>query len=69
MGGECRVLLGAGAALDLCREQGHQALPLLVEGPQSAEALEAAWRAACVLAKNSSAAAINEWMPFVHACR
>lgn len=63
------TLVHAGAVLELCREQGHRLLPLLVVCPQSAAALKAAWQAVCVLAQDSAEAALEAWLPFLHACR
>ena len=59
----------AGTVLDLCREHGPQVLPMLVEGRQSAAALEAVWRAVCILAQDSTESALDAWLSFVQACR
>lgn len=53
----------------MCGEHASDALSLLVEGPQSAASVSAAWQAASLSANDSSEAALEAWLHYMHACR
>ncbi|BDA40940.1 hypothetical protein COCOBI_01-5940 [Coccomyxa sp. Obi] len=61
--------LQPGSMVEVCREHAPDALSLLVEGPQSAASVSAAWQAASLLAHDSTDAALEAWLQFMHACR
>lgn len=55
--------------VEVCGEHAPDALSLLVEGPQSADSVSTAWQAASLLANESSEAALEAWLQYMHACR
>ncbi|CAL8466772.1 g6308 [Coccomyxa elongata] len=61
--------LQPGSMVEVCGEHAPDALSLLVKGPQSAASVSAAWQAASLLANDSTEAALEAWLHYMHACR
>ena len=57
----------AADALELCRQQGPQALQLLAGHASDSSRVLRAWQAACSMADGDRQAAMEAWLGFLHA--